>query len=263
MERLVEVMLSKVNILSILDCYYRLFSLIYISYDPEGITIQGPAGPVVPTGSCEDGKILATTIIPRDSFEHYECKESMCSGAPGPLVIAVPLHLGKLGGRCVSIKVLKMDSWRVKNVFKSNNGVSYEAISSYMFKLTDRPKITEGIISFEWCPSTRKYLSCIEDPKGEVEVELNEGVATFKVDIFRISKFTVGDSGEPYCKIPIKSLKLLNKFLGTAINNSKIEFCKLDGPCGPRVVQRPQDKFLFLVDKEHYWIDIRLTTTKA
>ena len=181
--------------------------MIYISYDSEGITIQG---------SCEDRKILATTVIPRDSFEHYECKESTHSGAPppsgvqalGPLVIAVPLHLGKLGGRCVSIEVLKMDSWRVKNVLKSNNGVSYEAIGSYMFKLTDHPKITEGIILFERCLSTKKFLSCAEDPKGEVEVEVNEGVATFKVDIFRISKFIVGDPGEPYCKIPIKSLKL-------------------------------------------------------
>ena len=78
MERLVEVTLKKVNILLILDCYYRLFQLIYISYDSEGITIQG---------SCKERKILATTVIPRESFEHYECKVS--------LVIAVPLHLGK------------------------------------------------------------------------------------------------------------------------------------------------------------------------
>ena len=41
MERLVEVTLKKVHILDILDCYYRLFPLIYISYDPKGITIQG------------------------------------------------------------------------------------------------------------------------------------------------------------------------------------------------------------------------------
>ena len=93
MERLVEVTLSKVNILSILNCYYRLFPLIYISWDSEGIKIQG---------SCEDRKILATMTIPRDLFESYECKESM--------VLAVPLHLGKLGGRCVSIEVLKKDS---------------------------------------------------------------------------------------------------------------------------------------------------------
>ena len=158
MERLVEVTLKKVKILSILDCYYRLFQLMYISYDSEGITIQG---------SCEERKILATTVIPQDSFENYECKESMHSRAPGLLVIAVPLHLGKLGGRCISIEVLKMDSWRVKNVFKSNNGVSYEAISSYMFKLTDQPKITEEI-SFDSYPSTKKFLSCIEDPSGEV-----------------------------------------------------------------------------------------------
>ena len=181
MERLVEVTLSKVNILSILDCYYRLFPLIYISYDSEGITIQGPVspigaphsgGPAVPAGSCKEQKSLATTIIPRDSFEHYECKES--------IVIAVPLHLGKLGGRCVTIEVLKMDSWRVKNVFKSNNAVLYEAISSCMFKLMDHHKITESI-SF----SAKKFLLCVEDPKGEVEVEVNGGgVARLKVEIF-------------------------------------------------------------------------------
>ena len=76
-------------------------------------------------------------------------------------------------------------------MFKSNNGVSYEAISSYMYKLSNHPKITESI-SFEHYSSAKKFLSCIEDPKGEVEVEVNEGgggVATFKVGIFRISKF--------------------------------------------------------------------------
>ena len=148
MERLVKVELKKVHILSILDCCCRLFPLIYISYDSEGITIQGPAvpgdplhrGPTVPVGSCEEWRVLATTVIPRDSFEHYECKESM--------VLAVPYHLGKLGGGCVSIEVLKMENWRVKNVFKSNNGAFYEVISSYMYKLYNHPKITEGI-SFE------------------------------------------------------------------------------------------------------------------
>ena len=79
MERLVEMKIARFNILSIIDCYYRLFPLLYISYDSEGITIQG---------SCKERKILATTVIPRESFEHYECKE--------PLVTAVPLHLGKL-----------------------------------------------------------------------------------------------------------------------------------------------------------------------
>ena len=70
---------------------------------------------------------------------------------------------------------------------------------------------------------------------------MNEGVATFKVDVLRISKFIVGEPGEPYCKIPIKRLKLLNKFLGTTINNSKIEFCKED------------QNLLFSVDKEHFY----------
>ena len=140
MERLTEVTVTNVNILSILDCYYRLFPLIYITYDPEGITIQG---------SCEDRKILATTVIPRDSFESCECKESM--------VLAVPYHLRKLGGRCVSINVLKADSWRFKNVFKYSNGVSYEAIISYMYKLSAHPMVTSGI-SFERYPASKKFL---------------------------------------------------------------------------------------------------------
>ena len=153
------------------------------------------------------------------------------------MVLAVPYHLKSLSGRCVSIEVLKMDSWRVKNGFKSSNRVSYEVISSYMYNLKEHPKITE-CISFERYPSTKKFLLCDEDPNGKVEVEVNEGIATFKVEILRMSKFIVGEPGEPYCKIPIKRLKLLNKFLGTTINNSKIEFCKTE------------DKFLFSVDKE-------------
>ena len=51
---------------------------------------------------------------------------------------------------------LTMDSWRVKNVFKSNNGVSYEAISSYMYKLSAHPRITTGI-SFERYPAAKKF----------------------------------------------------------------------------------------------------------
>ena len=68
-------------------------------------------------------------------------------------------------------------------------------------------------------------------------------------------KFIVGEPGEPYCVIPVKCLKLLNKCLGATINNSKIEFCKEDN--GHNV------NFLFSVDKEHYRTDVRLTTTKA
>ena len=119
------------------------------------------------------------------------------------MVLAIPYHLRSLGGRCVSIEVLKMDSCRVKNVFKSSNGVSYEVISSYMYNLKEHPKITECIL-FERYPSTQKLLLCDEDPKGEVEVEVNEGIATFKVEILLMSKFIVREPGEPSCKIPIK-----------------------------------------------------------
>ena len=68
---------------------------------------------------------------------------------------------------------------------------------------------------------------------------------TFRGEIFHISPFIIGEPGEPYCTIPEKYLKLLNKFLRTTINNSKIEFCEKD------------ENLLFLVDKEHYRINIR------
>ena len=49
--------------------------------------------------------------------------------------------------------------------------------------------------------------------------------------------------------IPVKRLKLLSKFLGMTINNSKIEFCKED-----------DSNFLFWIDKEYYHTDLRLST---
>ena len=78
---------------------------------------------------------------------------------------------------------------------------------------------------------------------------MKDTIASFRGEIFRISTFTTGEPGEPYCTIPEERLKLLNKFLWMTINNSKIEFCKEDN-----------GNFLFSVDKEYYRIDIRLST---
>ena len=131
MEGLVEVTLKKVHILLILNCYYKLFPLVYIGFDSEGLTIQG---------SCEERRILATKVIPRNSVEGYECRE--------PAVAAIPNCIKRMGGQCESIAILRVDSWRVKSVFTSNNGVSYEAISHTMHKLLTQPRLDSGI-SFE------------------------------------------------------------------------------------------------------------------
>ena len=85
----------------------------------------------------------------------------------------------------------------------------------------------------------------------DIEVSIKDVIATFRGEIFHISIFTIGDPGEPCCMIPGKRLKLLNKFMGAAINNSKIEFCKKD------------ENLLFSVDREHYFINVQLTTTKV
>ena len=67
-----------------------------------------------------------------------------------------------------------------------------------------------------------------------------------------MSMFMIGEPGEPYCTIPGEHLKLLNKFLGVTINNSRIEFCKCEDV--------EQLEFLFSVDNEHYHIYIQLKT---
>ena len=159
------------------------------------------------------------------------------------LVIAVPNDLRKLGDRCVRINVLRVDSWRVRNVFESDNEVSYEALSAYRYKLSDHPQM-ESAISFERYPAAKKCLGGVD-----VEVSVKDKIASFRGAIFRISTCTIGELGEPYCTIPDECLKLLNKFLGMTINNSKTEFCKEDG-----------GNFLFSVDKEYYQINIRLST---
>ena len=178
MERLVEIEVAKFNILSILDCYYRLFPLIYISYDSKGMRIQG---------SCKDQKILVTMTIPRDSFESYEFRGE-------PMVLAIPHHARDLGGKCLSISVLKIDSWRVKNVFKSSNGVSYEVISSYMYRLLPHPSM-DSPISFERYPAAKKCVKGVD-----VEVSIKDGgpgappggIATFRGEIFQMSLSQLG-----------------------------------------------------------------------
>ena len=48
----------------------------------------------------------------------------------------------------MGINVLQVDSWRVRNVFISDNGVSYEVLSHPMYTLTDQPRLYSRI-SFE------------------------------------------------------------------------------------------------------------------
>ena len=65
--------------------------------------------------------------------------------------------------------ILKIDSWRVKNIFKSSNGVSYEVISSYMYRLSPHPSM-DSPISFERYPAAKKCLRAVD-----VEVSVKDG----------------------------------------------------------------------------------------
>ena len=112
------------------------------------------------------------------------------------MVLAVPHHIRDLGGKCLSISILKIDSWRVKNVFKSDNGVSYEVISSYMYGLSDHPRMDSAIL-FERYPPTKKCLKGVD-----VEVNVKDGIAAFRGEILCMSTFITGEPGEPYCTIP-------------------------------------------------------------
>ena len=182
MEGLFEVELKKDHILSILDCYYRLFPLIRIGFGSEGITIQE---------SNEDRGILATTVIPRNFLEGYECRETVENAqfAFSPVVVPILNYLKKLGGRCVKIRVTNIDSWRVRVTFESNNIISYEAISAYMYKLLDQPVI-DSEISFERYATVKK---CSVEVDKDVEVSVKDGIATFKGGIMRMSTFIIGE----------------------------------------------------------------------
>ena len=85
------------------------------------------------------------------------------------MVLAIPHHARDLGGKCLSISILKIYSWRVKNVFKSSNGVSYEVISSYMYRLLPYPSV-DSPVSFERYPAAKKCLKGVD-----VEVSVKVG----------------------------------------------------------------------------------------
>ena len=52
------------------------------------------------------------------------------------------------------INVLRVGNWRVRNVFESDNGVSHEALSSYMYKLSDHGPCGHYPI-LRWSPLSR------------------------------------------------------------------------------------------------------------
>ena len=112
-------------------------------------------------------------VIPLDSLEDYKCRK--------PAVVPIPNCIKQMGGKCESITILRVDSWRVKSVFKSNNGVSYEAISHTMHKLLTQPWLDSGI-SFERYATAMKCLGGVD-----IEVSVKNGIATFKGGSIHIS----------------------------------------------------------------------------
>ena len=178
--KMIKVELKKVHILQILNCYYKIFPLIYVGFDSEGITLQG---------SCDEQGISATRTIGRDYGHH------VCDGRRS-MVAAIPNCIKVLDGRCVKISVTNIDSWRVRVTFKSDNDISYEAICTHMYKLLDQPVIDSGI-SFERYTVAKKCLGGVD-----IAVSVNEGIATFRGSSFRVLTFTIGEPGQEYCKIP-------------------------------------------------------------
>ena len=59
-------------------------------------------------------------------------------------------------------------------MFKSDNGISYEVISSYMYRLSDHPRM-DSTISFERYPAVRKCLKGVD-----IEVSVKDGIVTFR-----------------------------------------------------------------------------------
>ena len=226
MEKLIGLTLKKVPILKILDCYFKIFQMVKVEFGTRWITIQE---------TCDERGMLANAFIPSSSLEDYDCQE--------PVVIAIPKCIRQMGGKCVKIEISRVDRWQVKSIFKSDNGVSYEVLSHTRHKLSPFSCLDSGI-SFDRYIAVKKCFG-----GADVEVSVSKGVASFKGGT--LSSFTIGEEGKPYCKILGNRLTLLNKFLGATINGSRIEFGKKD------------EELLFSIEKDFYWIDIRLTTTKV
>ena len=189
--------------------------MVKVKFDSRGITVQE---------SCDERGMLANTFIPKNSFEDYDCQE--------PIVIAIPKCIRQMGCKCVKIEISRVDSWQVKFIFKSYNGVSYEVLSHTGHKLSPFSYLGSGI-SFDRYIAVKKYFG-----GADVEVSLSKGVASFKGGT--LSSFTIGEKGKPYCKILGYHLRLLNKFLGATIDGSRIEFGKKD------------EELLFLIEKDYY-----------
>ena len=164
--------LKKVPILKILDCYFRIFPLIKIKFDLRGITIQE---------SCAERGMLSNAFIPRGSLEDYDCQE--------PVVISIPKFIKRMGGKCRSIEILRVDSWRVRSIFKSDNGVSYEALSQARHELSPLSHL-DSRISFDRYVTAKK---CFGGGEVDVEVSVSKNVASFKGGT--ISSFTIGEKG--------------------------------------------------------------------
>ena len=74
--------------------------MVKVEFGPRGITLQE---------SCDEKGKLANTFILRGSLENYDCQE--------PIVIPIPKCIKRMGGKCVSIEISRVDSWRVRSIF--------------------------------------------------------------------------------------------------------------------------------------------------
>ena len=143
--------------------------MVKVKFDFRGITIQE---------SCDEREMLANTFIPKNSCEDYDCQE--------PVVVAIPKCIGQMGGKCVKIEISRVDSWRVKFIFKSDDGVSYEVLSHTGHKLSPFSYLDSGI-SFDRHIPVKKYFG-----GADVEVSVSKGVASFNPIQARILKIRSG-----------------------------------------------------------------------
>ena len=83
--------MTKFNILSIFECYRKLFPLVYIRYNLDGIEIQA-----------KDKKLTVTAVIPKESFNTYEY-----SFVDPTSTVMVPTEVAKIGGKCTEMVIYR------------------------------------------------------------------------------------------------------------------------------------------------------------
>ena len=136
MENIVDIEVSNLPLMKILNQHYKIDALLTLFFTPEEITTQGY--------NAEEVQMLATATIPINSFQSYRCKENIS--------INIPMNVKDMSGKCERIEITREDSWRVTAKFKFNGGTIYQVTSHTMSEKRNTERVKSGVFFNDYFP---------------------------------------------------------------------------------------------------------------